>query len=113
MNYSRGLHHFHKRKRIYEKHEPYPHPDRSKRIMDKLIYLAGIVGPLLVVPQLYKIWIEKNAAGVSVISWSAFVATAVFWLIYGIMHKAKPIIFTYTIWIILELFVVVGTIIYG
>ncbi len=59
-----GLHHFHARKRIHKRHEPYPHPDRLKKFMDKAIYFIGAFGPIMAIPQLVKIWVEKNAAGV-------------------------------------------------
>lgn len=110
---SQGLHHFHKRKRIYVKHEPYPHPDKWKRVMDKLIYIVGIFGPIMTIPQLTIIWIEKNAGGVSLISWSSYLVIAVFWITYGIMHKEKPIIFANCLWILLEIFIIIGVLLYG
>jgi len=113
VNHTEGLHHFHIRKRIHQKHETYPHPNEFKRFMDRAIYIIGIIGPIMTIPQLMKIWVEKNASGVSAISWGAYLFTAIFWLIYGIQHKEKPIIFTYGIWIILEALIVVGTIMYG
>jgi len=108
-----GLHHFHKRKRIYQKHEPYPHPSKLKRFIDKSIYVIAVFGMVMTIPQITKIWVEKNAAGVSAISWGAYMVGATFWLTYGIVHKEKPIIFTNSIWIFLEILVVVGTLIYG
>ena len=110
---SHGLHHFHKRKRVHLKLEKYPHPDKSKRFMDKAIYVIGVLGPILTLPQIYKIWIEKNATGVSIISWSAYLLIAFFWVIYGFMHKEKPIILTYLTWIVIHAFVVIGIAMYG
>ncbi len=108
-----GIHHFHRRKRIHEKHEPYPHPDKWKRFLDKAIYFVAVFGVLLTIPQVWKIWVDKNAAGVSAISWSAYLVTACFWLAYGISHKEKPIIFTNILWIIFEIMIITGTVIYG
>lgn len=113
VHQSRGLHHAHKRKRIYEKYEPYPHPDKWKRFMDKAIYVVGIAGPIMTLPQVMKIWVEKNATGVSLISWASYLIFAVFWLVYGIMHKEKPIILTFSGWLILELLIVAGILVYG
>ena len=110
---SSGLHHAHKRKRIEQKHENYPHPDKLKRFMDRAIYVVGIFGPIMTIPQLANIWIYKNAAGVSLISWTAYLITALFWLIYGIIHKEKPIILTYSIWILLDILIVAGILMYG
>ncbi|MFC1691296.1 SemiSWEET family sugar transporter [Nanoarchaeota archaeon] len=108
----KGLHHFHKRKRIHHKHEQYPHPDKFKRFMDKAIYVVGVLGPIMTIPQLLKIWVDKNAIGVSLVSWIAYLIGAVFWVVYGIIHKEKPIIITYALWIVLDIFIVAGIIIY-
>ncbi len=112
-NHTEGLHHFHVRKRIHQKHETYPHPDKWINFMDKAVYVVGAIGPLMTLPQLMKIWVEKNATGVSVASWTGFLLYAIFWLIYGIMHREKPIIFAYILWVTLQALVVIGIIIYG
>ena len=108
-----GIHHFHRRKRIHLLLEKYPSPKKLKRILDKSIYAVALFGPLMTFPQIYKIWIEKSAAGVSVISWAAYLLGAFFWLFYGIVHKEKPIIFTNIVWIILQLIIIIGALIYG
>jgi len=63
-----GLHHYHKRKR-----EKFPVSHKWKRFMDKAIYGVGIFGPLMTLPQIGKIWIEKNASGVSLLLLHLFV----------------------------------------
>lgn len=110
---SSGRHHVQKRKRIYQKREPYPHPRKWIRVMDRVIYAMGIIGPIMTIPQLTKIWLEQSAAGVSVISWATYLLIAVTWTVYGILHKEKPIIFTYAIWILLDILIVFGVILYG
>ena len=108
-----ALHHMHKRKRIHQKHESYPHPDKWKNLMDKFIYVICIFGPVMTIPQILKIWVHKNAAGVSVISWSAYMIVAISWLMYGIVHKERPIIFSNCMWLFLEVFIVSGILVYG
>jgi len=110
---SKGLHHLQRRKRLHEKHEPYPHPDKVKRVFDKFIYFGGAIIPITTLPQLLKIWVEKNASGVSLIAWFSFFVAAVVWLIYGILHREKPIIFVYSIWAIIDILIIVGVIFYG
>ncbi len=80
--------------------------------MDRFIYVVGVFGPLMTIPQVTKIWFEKNATGVSVISWISYLLCAIFWLIYGVMHREKPIIVTYAIWIVLDFLIVIGALIY-
>ena len=110
MNF--GLLHFHRRKRIHQRYEPYPHPNRLKNMMDRLIYFFGILGPVMAIPQLAEIWVVKNTQGVSEITWGAFLIIAFFWLFYGILHKEKPIIITYIGWIIADLLILAGILIY-
>tara|TARA_Y100000031_G_C8013532_1_gene289215 strand:- start:87 stop:431 length:345 start_codon:yes stop_codon:yes gene_type:complete len=107
-----GLHHQHKRKRIHEKHEVYPHPNPWKRLMDRIVYAVALIGPVMTLPQVYKIFVAKSAAGLSLISWMTYFFAACFWLAYGIMHKEKPLIFTSVLWVVLDLLIVIGIFFY-
>jgi len=65
------------------------------------------------IPQIYKIFSTQNATGVSLISFSMFAIMEIPWIIYGIIHKAKPIVITYTLWLITNLVIVAGILMYG
>ena len=112
MTHTEGLHHYHKKKRAQKK-EPFHSNAKFEKFMDKTIYFVGIFGPLMTIPQLIKIFYEKNAVGVSAISWLGYSIAALFWISYGIMHKEKPIIFTYLLWFVLDIVIVIGALIYG
>ena len=108
-----ATHHLHKRKRIYKKKEPYPHPEPWKRFLDKLVYVVGIVGPLSAIPQILKIWIEKVATGVSSITWAFYLMGSIIMLFYAITHKEKPLIIMYSSWIIINTIIFIGILIYS
>ncbi len=108
-----SVHHQHIRKRIHQKHEPFPHPDKWKRFMDRIIYVVSVIGPIMTIPQVLTIWIGQNASGVSVISWGTYLLCAIVWLFYGLMHREKILVFNYSVWIVLEILIVVGTLMYG
>jgi uncharacterized protein with PQ loop repeat len=108
-----GLHHLHVRKRLTAGLEPYPSPDRWKNLLDKLVYVVGIGGPVMTIPQLVQIWWRHEARGVSVVSWASYLATAFVWLLYGLVHKEKPIVLTYSLWIVLDTLIVIGVLRYG
>lgn len=105
---SYGLHHFSRRKRVHRKAHL-----QLKRLMDKAIYAVGAFSLLMTLPQLMKIWIEKNASGVSAVSWSAYLLVTVFWLFYGLIHREKPIIVINSLWIVMNALVIAGTLLYG
>ena len=108
-----NLHHLHIRKRIHQKHEKYPHPNKWKRLIDRIVYIAAVTGPLLGLPQVIKIWAEKSTAGVSILTWGALIPYQAVWLSYGIIHKEKPIIIVSSLWMVIEVLIVIGIVIYG
>jgi MtN3 and saliva related transmembrane protein len=105
-------HHLHKRERIYKKFEKYPHPNKFKRLVDKLIYGIALFGPVVSIPQILKIYLYQNAAGVSLFTWIGYLIGSIFWIIYGALHKEKPIVFSSSLWIVIELLVIAGILIY-
>ncbi|MBU0531973.1 hypothetical protein KKB44_00600 [Candidatus Micrarchaeota archaeon] len=100
------LHHIRKRKN-------YPHPEKWKNLIDRLIYVVAFFGILMTIPQLFNIWIDNNAAGVSAVSWAAYGITASFWLTYGIAHGEKPLIVINSVWVVLDILIVIGTLFYS
>ena len=108
-----GLHHRSKRKRIYQKYEDYPHPNKVKRFVDVVVYIMGIIVPILTIPQAAQIWLNKTAEGVSSITWIAYLINTVIWTIYGILHKEKPVIITFSLMTIINIVIVVGIFIFG
>ncbi|MBU0957374.1 MAG: hypothetical protein KKF56_01040 [Nanoarchaeota archaeon] len=84
-----------------------------RKRFDVLMYVLGILVPLSVLPQLYNIWILQDASGVSIITWSLFLISAFIWLLYGYVHRYKPVIIANLMWIFSEVFIIVGVSIYG
>ena len=80
---------------------------KQKSKIDELVYLAVVIGPLLTLPQVYSIWVEGQK-GVSIISWFAYLAASIIWLIYAIKHKDKPMLIVEIIWILLDILVIIG-----
>lgn len=54
--------------------------------------LAAIITSLCWVPQMVKMFRERQAAGVSLIANSAFAAGVALWLVYGILIGSWPLI---------------------
>lgn len=81
--------------------------------MDHSIYIIGIMAPLMGGTQALKIWTEQTAAGVSLQFFAFNIFANVFWLTYGILHKEKPLIMMYTLWFVVNVSIVAGTITYS
>ncbi len=81
--------------------------------LDRLIFVVGALGPISASAQVYKIWVEKTAEGVSIITWLANFLFSIVWLIYGIIHKEKSIIFTHALWMLINGLIALGAVIYS
>lgn len=81
-------------------------------MLDKAVYGAGIVGPIMTIPQIVLIYIGQDATGVSPLSWFTWGLLDIPWIIYGIAHRERPIILTYSLWLLCNGVVFVGAILY-
>ena len=108
-----GFYHLHRRKRVHQKLEKYPHEDKKIKFLDNLVLGIAIAGPIFDLPQLIKIYVDKSAQDVSFFTWFFFALFAIPWFIYGVVHKEKPIIISYALWIIVDCAIVTGIILYG
>ncbi|MFH0870756.1 MAG: PQ-loop domain-containing transporter [archaeon] len=111
--YSPAAHHQHIRKRIHTRFQEYPHPDKWVNLLDKLLIVIAVIAPLMNIPQVAKIFIGHNASGISLLSYACFTLFDIPWLIYGIVHKEKPIVLSYSFWLVTNILVVIGVVFYG
>ena len=107
-----GIHHIHQRKRQHVL-STYPHPQPWVRFLDRLLVVVAVIAPLMTLPQIFRIVSERSAVGVSPWTWGAFAFFNVPWLIYGVVHKERPIIVAYTMWLIVNSTVVILTLTYS
>jgi len=105
MNF--GLHHLFKKVRGVETHE-IENNEALKNFMNKFIFFVGGFGAAVIVPQVTRIWFSKDVDGVSLTTWAGFSIASIFWLIYGLVHKEKPIIYTNIVVFILDFLIVLG-----
>lgn len=68
---------------------------------------------LMTVPQVWTIWVGHQAAGVSVISWGAYLVSAILWFWHGFRQGDLNIYLPCVAWIVLDAGVIAGAVIYG
>ena len=84
-------------------------PGAAKRILGGI----SIFTLLMTVPQALTIWINHRAAGVSALSWGAYLVSAVVWFGYGLQKRDKNIYLPCVGWMVLDGAVIVGALVYG
>lgn len=75
--------------------------------------VAGILQPLITLPQIIHIYSSQSAADVSLLTWIGYLIFGIIFLIYGIVFRLKPIWVGQIIWVTMQLITVIGIIIYG
>jgi len=99
---SHHLHHFNIRKRVHKNLEQYPSINPKIKLLDDILLVVAFIGPLVTIPQIIQIFETKDVAGFSPITWGLYCVFNILWLLYGIVHKEKPIIITYILWFIMN-----------
>jgi uncharacterized protein with PQ loop repeat len=68
----------------------------------------SVVSMLMTVPQVWIIWANHQAAGVSLVSWSTYLVSALLWLWHGVQQRDKNIYLPCLGWIGLDAGVIAG-----
>lgn len=85
----------------------------SRSSLDRVLGFMSVFTMLMTVPQVMTIWIGHQAAGVSVVSWSAYLLSAILWFWYGIQKRDKNIYLPCVGWVGLDAAVIVGALVHG
>ncbi len=94
-------HHQHVRKRLLSK-------KFERTFVDKLIFVAGPMIPVAIVPQVYSVWVDKQIDGVALPTWIILSFTSLSMTLYALVHREKALIITYIPLFLLNIAVVVG-----
>ena len=81
-------------------------------LLRRLLGGMSIFTMLMTVPQVLTIWVGHQASGVSVLSWSAYLLSAVLWFWFGLQQRDKNIYLPCVGWVVLDIAVIAGAIIY-
>ncbi len=85
----------------------------SDTVLRRLLGSMSIFTLLMTVPQILTIWVGHQAGGVSVLSWSAYLLSAVLWLWFGLRQGDKNIYLPCVGWVALDSAVIAGALVYG
>lgn len=83
-----------------------------KYIIDRVIMVTGLIGPLASIPQAVQIYSTQDAQGVSLITWGLFEVVNTTMLIYALVHRLPPLIISNVCWIFIQAVMIVGILMY-
>lgn len=76
-----------------------------------VVRVIAVVGPLTGLPQVLSIWISMNSAGVSLLSWSLFLAISFLWLLHALSQNDRALIISNSLWILIDATIIAGAVV--
>jgi uncharacterized protein with PQ loop repeat len=84
----------------------------SETGLRRLLGGMSVFTMLMTVPQVLTIWIGHRAPGVSVLSWGAYLLSAILWFWFGLRKRDRNIYLPCIGWIALDCAVIAGALVY-
>ena len=89
------------------------HSPGSETIFSRVLGAMSVFTLLMTIPQVWTVWVGHQVSGVSVISWSAYLLSAVLWFWYGLQKRDRNIYLPCVGWVGMDAAVIVGALIYA
>jgi uncharacterized protein with PQ loop repeat len=90
-----------------------PHTTPSASALERILRMLSVATMLMTVPQVLTIWIGRDAGGVSLASWAAYLLSACLWFVYGLQKGDKTIYLACIGWVALDAAIVIGIIVHS
>ncbi len=81
--------------------------------MKRLLGAFSIFTLVMSIPQAVTIWVTHRTTGVSLVSWIAYLLSAVAWLIYGLKKRDRNVYLPCLGWIAIDGAVILGILVNG
>ena len=79
--------------------------------VEKILPFISIATMVMTLPQIWTIWVDRQAAGVSLLSWGTYLLGACLWFVHGLHKRDKTIYVACIGWILLDAAVVAGVVV--
>jgi uncharacterized protein with PQ loop repeat len=86
---------------------------QSERMLRTTLGGMSVFTMVMTIPQVWTIWVNHQAAGVSILSWGAYLVSAVLWFWFGLKQNDKNIYLPCIGWIALNSAIIAGAVVYG
>ena len=80
----------------------------SDSILQRVLGGVSLFTMVMTLPQVWTVWVDRQTAGVSAWSWSAYLVGAVLWFWHGLRQGDRNIYLPCVGWVLLDAAVIVG-----
>ncbi|HSE60877.1 MAG TPA: PQ-loop domain-containing transporter [Candidatus Saccharimonadales bacterium] len=86
---------------------------RQTETFDYIVRFFVVATPLFELPQAWQIYATQSARDVSLPTWIFFCIADVVWIVYACKLKSVPLQVTYSLYLAIEISIVVGILLYS
>lgn len=86
--------------------------EKGERFFDRFIVPLALITPFMTVPQVLDVYTKGNVEGVSILTWLGYAVGAGFWVVYGLIHKEKPLFIANFLLLVFDIAIVIGVLLH-
>ncbi|HEX2825790.1 MAG TPA: hypothetical protein VHP37_05550 [Burkholderiales bacterium] len=86
---------------------------KAASLMKRILAVTSFVTMAMTIPQVWLVWVEQQTAGVSLLSWGAYLVSALLWFGHGLQQRDKNIYLACVGWVLLDVAVIAGVVVHG
>lgn len=90
-----------------------PGADVAVTPLERILHGMSVFTMQMTIPQVYIVWVRHDVAGISLLSWLAYLLSACLWFVYGLRKGDKTIYIACVGWVLLDAAIVAGVVVYG
>lgn len=95
------------------RHAPAGPQGEGHGLLEKILPVLSVFTMVMTVPQVWSVWVQGQTAGVSLLSWGAYLLSGCLWFVYGLRKRDKTIYVACVGWVLLDGAVVAGVLLRG
>lgn len=81
-------------------------------MFDKLVLPVALIAPFMTLPQVFEVWGKGKVDGVSPITWFGYALGSGLWVVYGLIHKEKPLTIANFLLVVFDISIVIGVLVH-
>lgn len=85
---------------------------QEKAIINKICAVFAVFMPLTTAPQIFMLYTTQNASGLSLAMWLLYSVGVVPFLLFGILYRHKQLVVLNSLWLLVQVVMIVGIVIY-
>lgn len=91
----------------HQMNRPRPHAP-SASLMGRSLAAMSLITMVMTIPQVWVVWVDRQTAGVSLLSWAAYLASALLWFVHGVQKRDRNIYLACIGWMALDVAIIAG-----